>query len=133
MAKKYKVELNSNDNLQDLLQEVYLLAEEQIIQTAGMIVSTDAIKKVMHLNKESNKTTKSMSDGFKHALRNILRYGFGIRSLSSAAGLSVYLSVCSSITVRMLGQISAKRYGLYWSVFNARNRKKILRKVSNES
>lgn len=37
MAKKYKVELNSNDNLQDLLQEVYLLAEEQIIQTENEI------------------------------------------------------------------------------------------------
>lgn len=37
MAKKYKVELNSNDNLQDLLQEVYLLAEEQIIQTQNEI------------------------------------------------------------------------------------------------
>ncbi len=42
---------------------------------------TKAAKSMLGLGKESTKTTNTLNDGFKNALRNILRYGFGIRSL----------------------------------------------------
>lgn len=41
----------------------------------------NAAKKMLHLNKESGKTTHTLRDGFKHALSMVLRYGLGIRSL----------------------------------------------------
>lgn len=42
---------------------------------------TGIVKNMLHLGKESRKTTNTLNDGFKHALRNIMRYGLGIRSL----------------------------------------------------
>ena len=41
----------------------------------------DAAKNMLRLNKEGTKTHNSLNTGFKNALKNILRYGFGIRSL----------------------------------------------------
>ena len=41
----------------------------------------NAVKNMFNLNKESRKATGSLNNGFKHALQNVLRYGFGIRSL----------------------------------------------------
>ena len=41
----------------------------------------NCVKKLIHLKKESHKSTTSLKDGFKNALKNILRYGLGIRSL----------------------------------------------------
>ena len=38
-------------------------------------------KKMMRLGKESTKTTDTLKNGFKNALRNIMRYGLGVRSL----------------------------------------------------
>ena len=35
--KTYKIELNSSDNLRDLLQQIYDLADEQIIQIQSEI------------------------------------------------------------------------------------------------
>ena len=63
MAKKYKVELNSNDNLQDLLQEVYLLAEEQIIQTENEIAKvSNAVNWAELSPDEIAKLSKSIHD-----------------------------------------------------------------------
>ena len=41
----------------------------------------EAAKHMLHLNEHGTKTHRSLSDGFKMALKNIMRYGFGIRSL----------------------------------------------------
>lgn len=41
----------------------------------------NAAKNMLHLRKESHKASTTMSDGIKHALRNIMRYGLGVRSL----------------------------------------------------
>ena len=41
----------------------------------------NAAKNMLHLNKESSRTTRTLREGFKHALSMILRYGLGIRSL----------------------------------------------------
>lgn len=41
----------------------------------------NSLKHLVRMRKEANKTTNSLSDGFKHALRNIMRYGLGVRSL----------------------------------------------------
>ena len=41
----------------------------------------NAAKKMLGLDKESKRTTGTLNNGFKHALTNILKYGFGIRSL----------------------------------------------------
>ena len=63
MAKKYKVELNSNDNLQDLLQEVYLLADEQIIQVQNEINKiTNSVNMAELSPDEISKLSKSVHD-----------------------------------------------------------------------
>lgn len=41
----------------------------------------EATKHMFQLRKSSDGLFKSLTNGFKHALRNIMRYGFGIRSL----------------------------------------------------
>ena len=56
------------NSLQDKLKKI----------TSGML---NVAKSMLGLNKESKRTTTSLNNGFKHALTNILKYGFGIRSL----------------------------------------------------
>ena len=41
----------------------------------------NAAKRMFQLKKDSKSTTGTLNDGFKHALRNIMRYGLGVRSL----------------------------------------------------
>jgi hypothetical protein len=51
--KTYKIELNSSDNLRDLLQQIYDLADEQIIQIQSEIEklknSTDLTQEAMYV------------------------------------------------------------------------------------
>ena len=64
--------------INDIQRGLNSLQEKLKKITSGML---NVAKSMLGLNKESKRTTTSLNNGFKHALTNILKYGFGIRSL----------------------------------------------------